>query len=281
MIVVTGATGTVGRHVVSLLLEQGASVRAVTRDSSRVMNQGAEVVQADPTRPETMADAMKGAAALFLSPPAVGGASAPLLELAGRRGVKKVVMLSSAAVDDTAAVQTNPIAALHRTIEESVEASGVDWTFVRPDMFATNTIRFWGAGIRQKRSVRAAFGDAALAPIDERDVAAVAVRALLSDDLVGRHDVITGPESLTQRRLAELIGAAIGQPISFVELSPSEALRELTAVGVPTGTAEALLEMHRRAVDSPTPVSDVPTRVLGRPAYTFAEWARRHAADFQ
>ncbi|BCM71778.1 MULTISPECIES: NAD(P)H-binding protein [Streptomyces] len=280
MIVVTGATGNVGRHVVTEVAAAGHPVRAVTRTATGAPPApGARLVQANPAVPETMEEALDGATALFLNYSAVRDATPQLLALAKKQGVRRVVLLSSAAVERAPA---NPIAQLHRALEEAVEESGLDWTFLRPDMFAVNTIRFWGGQIRDHGVVRAAYGDAALAPIDERDVAAVAATALTDPSArhVGQRYPLTGPEALTQRRMVELIGAALGRPLRFEEITRDRAVAEMAGLGVPEPVAEGLLTMHEGFTREPMPVAPPTHLITGKPAHTFAQWARLHVSDF-
>jgi len=126
-------------------------------------------------------------------------------------------------------------------------------------------------------SVRWPYGDAPTAPTDERDVAAVAVRALLDARHDGDELVITGPDSLTQREQVAILGDAIGRPLRFEELTPDEARRELP---FPPAALEMLMKAWSAAIGQPALVTDVIEQVTGRRARSFAEWARDHAADF-
>jgi len=284
MIVVTGATGNVGRHVVTKVLAAGLPVRAVTRAAvGAPPASGAQFVEANPARPGTMDRALEGATALFLNYSAVREATADLLALAKKQGVRRVVLLSSAAIEHEPGESANPIALLHRGLEEAVEESGLDWTFLRPDMFAVNTIRFWGEQIRGHGVVRAAYGDAALAPIDERDVAAVAAASLTEPSRlhVGRRYLLTGPQALTQRRMVELIGAAVGRPLRFEEITRAESVAVMAGLGVPEPVAQGLLTMHERFTHEPMPVAPPTERITKEPAHTFEQWARLHASDFR
>src|SRR4051812_5514696 len=189
MLLITGATGTVGRPLIDLLGAAGARVRAVTRDPrAAALPAGAEVVEGDPSRPATIAGALDGVATLFLNPAAAGAAAGDLLTLARDRGVKRVVLLSA-----LAAGEPHAIGAHHSALEDTVTASGLDWVILRPGMFAANTIAQWAAQIRAGDVVRGPYAESTDAPIHERDLAEVAARALLTDELTGRRARLTGP----------------------------------------------------------------------------------------
>ena len=274
MIFVTGATGNVGRHVVDLLLAEGAEVRALTRDPAGASLPGGVQVVGD--------DRLAGIRAVFLNPAAVGDRTAALLASARAQGVSRAVLLSSASVRDDVAVQPDPIGERHKVIEDAVEASGLEWTFLRPGEFASNAlfqlapqIRASGDGI-----VRGPYGRSHMAPIHERDIAAVAVRALLDDGLTGARPALTGPESLTFTDKIRLIGEAIGRPLRFEELTPEQGRAAMTQAGIPAPVADVLLRYQAEGVDRPAPISPAVREITGRPGLTFAQWAADHAGAF-
>ncbi|MDX6313744.1 MAG: hypothetical protein QOF44_3208 [Streptomyces sp.] len=284
MFFVTGSTGNVGRHVVDLLLAEGAKVRALTRDPRAAgLPPGAEVVGGDLGRPESLAPALDAVTALFLNPAAVGGSTAGFLAAARERGVRRVVLLSSASVRDGVAEQQGPIAVRHKEIEDAVEASGLEWTFLRPGEFATNLLFQWAPQIRATGTVRAAYGMAAMAPIHERDIAAVAVRALLSGsgEHAGARYELSGPESLTQFDKLRIIGEVTGRPLRFEELPPEEGRQAMVEQGVPSFVADTLLAYQAAAVRHDAPVSPAVRDLTGRPGLTFAEWVADHAEAFR
>src|SRR5215831_19101371 len=207
MILVTGATGTVGRHLVADLLAEAAPVRAVTRNPDAAdLPAGAEVARVDPGQPETIAAAVAGTTAVFVNATAAGAFLTDLMSQAARAGTRSAVLLSSFAVRDNG-VQPYSIGAHHKALEEVVAASGLDWTFLRCGGFAANTLA-WAPMIRAEGVVRAPYLNAATAPIAEQDVAAAAVRVLLGDGHAGARYVLTGGESITQAEQAQAIGAA-------------------------------------------------------------------------
>ncbi|CAM3996850.1 NAD(P)H-binding protein [Nocardiopsis rhodophaea] len=219
-ILATGATGNVGRNVVDLLLKAGAPVRATSRDPQAAdLPETVDVRFGDFSDPHSFNNALVGVEKVFLFPEPTGAHG--FVEAAKRAGAKRVVLLSSMAVaaPDPGA---NPIAQMHLTVEQAVKDSGLEWTFVRPGAFAANILR-WAQAVQDGRELRLPYAEATVSPIHERDIAAVAARALLEDDHAEAVHHITGPESLTQRRQAELIGEAVGRPISVVDLTGEEA----------------------------------------------------------
>ncbi len=279
MILVTGATGTVGREVVNLLLEDGAKVAAVTRNpATAALPRGVDVVGGDPSRPRTLTTALRGIEAVFLVPRAVGDATAELLSLAAEEGVERVVLVSALTVEYGGGERR--FAEGFEAVEKAVKASDLQWTFLRCADFDANA-RVWAPQIQSTGVVRGAYGDAASSPIHERDIAAVGVRALVNSAHAGRSYVLTGPQSLTQRDKVRLIGEAIGKKLSWEEISPQQARQAMIAQGLPEEIASRMLGYLAGRVRQPGPSSDAVAQVLSRPALTFAEWVAEHAATFQ
>ena len=279
MILVTGATGNVGREAVNLLLADGENVAAATRNpATAALPVGAHVVGGDPSRPKTLTAALGGVEAILLSPRAVGDATAELLSLAAEQGVERVVLLSAATVEYAAGYRR--FAEQFKAAEDAVKASGLQWTFLRSTDYASNTLA-WAPQIRSAGVVRGAYGDAATSTIHERDVAAVAVRALVNPAHAGHSYLLTGPQSLTQHDKVRLIGEAIGKQLSFEELPPEQVRQAMLAQGLPDDVPDRLLGSLADYAKQPGPSSAAVKQVLGRPALTFAEWAAEHVADFR
>ncbi len=276
---VTGATGTVGREVVNLLLKRGEAVAAVTRNpGAAALPAGVQLVGGDPSRPQTLTSALHGVEAILLSPRAIGDAAIELLSLAAERGVQRIVVLSALTVAYGGG--EGRFADQFKTIEDAVKASGLSWTFLRCADFAANT-RAWAPQIRSTGVVRGAYGDAATSPIHERDIAAVGARALVNAAHAGRAYVLTGPQSLTQRNKVRLIGEAVGKELSWEEISPEQVRHAMIAQGLPEEVPDRLLGYLADRVQQPGPTSNTVEQILGRPALTFAEWASEHAGIFR
>ncbi|MEV3993901.1 NAD(P)H-binding protein [Streptomyces sp. NPDC049837] len=275
-VLVTGATGSVGRHVVERLVAAGATVRALTRNPATAgLPEGVDVHEGDLTRPDTLRAALRGVERLYLFP--VPETAREVVAAAKEAGVSRIVVLSSSSVLDESG--DNHSGEYHRAVERAVEESGIDWTFVRPDEFATNVLWKWGHSIRAEGVVRAPYGNAPRVLIHEADVAAVAVTALLEDGHAGKAYVLTGPEAITQADQVRAISGALGREIRFEEITPDEA-RELMGHAMPAPVVEMVLGYLADAVVNPPSVADTVERVTGVPARTFAQWAADHAADF-
>ncbi|MEU5880204.1 NAD(P)H-binding protein [Spirillospora sp. NPDC047279] len=280
MILVTGATGTVGRHVVTRLAERRVPVRALVRDPAKAerLPAGAEIVQGDLSDPGTLHHALEGVTAVFLF--AVPGCGPGFVAAAEKAGVERVVFLSSGAVDDDGgpADQDNPIAAYHAEIEWALRDSGLGWTFLRSSHMATNALP-WAAQTKAGDVVRAPYAGAFSAPVHEADLADCAVVALTAPGHTGHVYELTGPESLTAAEQVALVGAAIGRPLRYEELPP-EVAREQMSRFVPPFILDTLFAGWEASVGVPAFVFPTVERITGRPARTFAQWATDHAADF-
>ena len=276
MIVVTGATGNVGRPLVHALLAAGEQVTAVSRRGSApdgpAVGQPASFrhERADLAEPESLKPALDGAEALFLLLPGGIGAPVEVLELAKTAGVRRVVLLSSQGVG----TRRHPPEA-----EDAVQRSGLEWTVLRPGGFASNSL-LWAEAVRARRLVAAPFGDVALPVVDPADIAEVAAVVLRSADHGGRTYELTGPVAISPRQQAAAIADVLGELVRFVEQSRAEAREGLLGF-MPEQVADATLDV----LGSPSPgeqlVSPDIERLLGRAPRTFAEWAARNAAAFR
>ncbi|WP_224371022.1 NmrA family NAD(P)-binding protein [Hyalangium versicolor] len=279
-ILVTGATGKVGRHVISELLRMGIAVRALTRNPGAAnLPEGVELVRGDLSDPATFEASLQGVERVFLLWPLLTAEAAPGVVGALAKHARRIVYLSSFGVRDELEVQADPITSFHAAIERQIERSGLEWTFLRPGGFASNTL-WWAPQIRAEGVVRWPFAAAARSLIHERDIAAVAVRALTSDGHQGAKYVLTGPQAVTQAEQVRLIGEAIGRPARFEEIPP-EIMRQQLVAFMPPSVVDGILDYHARCVKEPEQVSRTVEEVTGAPAHTFGEWAIDHAADFR
>jgi uncharacterized protein YbjT (DUF2867 family) len=278
-ILVTGATGTVGRPLLALLGGRGANVRAVARSFDAGLPTGVERCTADLADLGSVAPALKDIDVLFVHPRAVGEQTGDLLALAGESGVRRVVVMSAINVDDDPALQPSRWNGdRNREVEEAVVASGLPWTAVRPTSFAGNVIGLFGGQLRAGNVVRAPYAGFAEALTHEGDLSAVLAEVLLDDSWEGQRLAVTGAEALTQAQLVAVIGEVLGLSLHFQEIPVDAAVRAMTANGLPEAFAVALMERYARG--GADIVTDTVERVLGRPARTFAEWVDEHRAAF-
>ena len=278
---VIGATGSIGRQVVSQLAAGGAQVRALARNpDSAVCPAQVEIVRADLTMPETLDRCLDGIDAVFLVWTAPKTAVDAALERIAKR-VRRIIFLSAPLkTPHPLFQQPNPSRDLASHIERRIETSGLEWTFLRPGMFALNSRHFWGPQIRAGATVRWPYLDAPTAPIDERDIAAVAVRVLSESGHGGMEYVLTGPDSLTQREQVETIGQVIGRQLRIEEIPPEEA-RESWAATMPGPVGNLLLDAWAAAVGQPAFVTSTVGEVTGTPARTFLEWVADNTSAFR
>jgi len=281
MIVVTGATGNVGRPLVQLLAEAGEKVTAVSR---RVTNAdvpaGGRAVPADLADAAALRPALEGADAVFLAPAgdllASAGSPGGLIEVIKQSGVRRVVLLSSQAS------HTRPQAISHarlRDFEHAVTTSGPNWTVLRPGGFASNTFAY-SPSIRAARMVAAPFGDVGLPLVDPAEVAEVAAAALRDDHHDGRTYLLTGPSLVSPRQQAAALGTALGAELDFTELTRDQAMATMVQF-MPEAVARGTLDILGAPTQEEQSISPDVEKILGRAPRTFAEWAQRNIAAFR
>ncbi|WP_040810060.1 SDR family NAD(P)-dependent oxidoreductase [Nocardia concava] len=282
MIVITGATGTIGSEVVRQLAARGVKVRAVTRNPESIeAPEGIEVVRGDYADTESMAAAFAGAEAAFL----VGLLGPDYIELdralaaaAREAGVQRLVKLSAIGTGDPA---LGSVGTWHLPGEQVVRESGVAWTILRPSSFASNTLS-WSGPIAAGQPVPNMTGEGAQGVVDPRDVSAVAVEALLSDRHSGRVYTLTGPEAITTRDQADALAAVLGRELEVADIPLDLARGFMLESGMSEQFADGALAGQAFVRDGGNAVvtSDV-EEVLGRTPRSYADWVRDHAAAFQ
>ncbi|MFF7192267.1 SDR family oxidoreductase [Streptomyces sp. NPDC008079] len=283
MIVVTGATGNVGRPLTQALAEAGEQVTAVSRrppTGSAQLPHGVSHLSADLAEPASLAAALDGAKALFLL--LSGDLHAPearpadLIGLAAAHGVRRVVLLSSQGVSTR---PLDPSRVAVRAVEDALRGSGLDWAIVRPGGFASNALA-WAESVRTERTVAAPFGDVGVPVVDPADIAEVAAACLLDDRHNGGVYELTGPEVITPRQQAAAIAAALDSPVRFHELTREEARLAMTRF-VPAELADDTLDILSAPRPAELAISPDVQRVLGRAPRPFRDWVTRNIAAFR
>ncbi|RSS99222.1 NAD-dependent epimerase/dehydratase family protein [Streptomyces sp. WAC07149] len=273
---VTGARGKVGQALVGRLHSAGHPVRAASSHPARLtVPAGVETRELVLDRPETFAAALDGVRQVFLYPEPAG--IHELLDAAGAAGVEHVVLLSSSSVLAPGAAD-DPLASHSLKVERALAASALTCTFLRPDAFASNSFG-WAHPIGRSLPVQLAHPDAHIAPIHPEDIADIAYEALTGDLLTGRRLTLTGSESLTFRRQLAILADAIGREIPVEQITRAEAERQMGA-HMPAPMVSSLLDLWEAANHGPATVADTTETLLGRPARTYAQWARENAAAF-
>jgi uncharacterized protein YbjT (DUF2867 family) len=280
-ILAIGGTGTVGRQVVSQLAARGVEVRAMARNPGAAhLPPQVAVVRGDLTLPETLDACLDGIDTVFLVWTAPAAAVAPALERIARHARRIVFLSAPFKTPHPLFQQPNPGRAMVEQIERLIETSGLAWTFLRPGMFAANALGWWAPQIRAGDVVRWPYLSAPTAPIDERDIAAVAVRALSEQGHAGAEYVLTGPQSSTQFEQISTIGRVLGRSLRIEEISPDEARRGLLHIGPPVAV-NMLLDAWAAAIGQPAFVTSTVADMTGAPARAFADWVTDHSAEFR
>lgn len=273
-ILVTGATGNIGRIVVDRLVEAGVDVRALTRDPARArLPRQVDVVRGDLLHPDTLVPALRGVAAMFLFPQAHRvpvpqcfddyASSAGAVAAAERAGVRKLVVMSALG-----------------ELLAAVQGSSMEWTVVNPGEFMLNKLEYWGHSIRTEGVARSAYPDSPGCPVHEADIAEVIATVLLSRGHAGATYELTGPELLTPAQQVRAIGAGIGRELRFQVLSPEEGRAELVSQWGEE-SADHYIAYQKAWATAPPTVLPTVEQVTGHPARTLRTWAADHAASLR
>lgn len=276
MICVTGAGGTLGSEVLAQLQTAGAPLRAAYHSDDKAdaaRARGVDAVLIDYTDPGSLADAFAGCDAVFLlGHNAIDqtGLELAAVQAARDTGVRRIVKQSVMGAED----EGYSLAQVHRPVEEAIEASGMAWTFLRPNSFMQNVMTFMSPTIRNESAFYSASGDAKISHVDVRDIAAVAVQALTRPGHEGKAYTLTGPDALTYDELATLLTQATGRTITHVDLPANELRYGMVDMGMPDEIADRLLDLERYfRTGAAARVTDDIQRVTGRAPRHFADYA--------
>ncbi|GAA4601026.1 NAD(P)H-binding protein [Actinoallomurus liliacearum] len=269
-VLITGSRGAVARNLIGLLRERGHALRAA---SSRPADP--DTVRCDLTDPSTFATALKGVTSVFLyaEPSRIDA----FIEEAAGAGVEHVVLLSSSAVLAPDAADS-PVARTHLDVERALDASSIPATSLRPGSFASNALAW--SRLLPGRPISLPFPGAHSDPIHEADVAEAALAVLTDPGPGGRPYTLTGPESLTFAEQIDILSRVTGRPFSVRHVTREEWKSEM-ADHVPAAFADSLLDWWEAHDGSPVELTASVRELTGRPARTFATWARDHAGDFR
>lgn len=271
-VLVTGASGNVGRPLVDQLLGAGHRVRALTRDPERAaLPPATDVVAGNLKDAGSLDAAFEGVAAAHLIgfdaadySPLDNGAE--IAETALRKGVRRVTLLKGELEKSD--------------LELAIEASGLACTSLAPVEFMSN-VQEWADSIRSEGVVRDGFADIPSAMVHDADIASVAAAALTgAAEHAGQEYWLTGPEALTAPQKVAVIGEVLGRPIRFEELSQDQIVGQWREQGFSDEEVEFFLLMRTNPPEAGYTVLPTVEQVTGRPARTFAQWVAEHRAVF-
>ncbi|GAA1360247.1 NAD(P)H-binding protein [Streptomyces beijiangensis] len=263
MILVTGATGNVGSEVVRILTAAGEEVRPFSRATGGELND-----------PKSVASQLDGVSAVFLLP-GFENFAATLAEIRAA-GVERVVMLSSSSVPG--GDLKNAVSRYMIESEVTVRESGLPWTFLRPNAFMSNTLR-WLPQLRAGDVVRDAFPSVRVATIDPYDIAAIAALALTGPEYEGHAFALSGPDSLLPADRLRILGEVLGRDLTFVGLSDDEARVEMEAA-MPQQYVDAFFSFYVEGTLDESPVLQTVKNLTGREPRSFRQWAENRAEAF-
>ena len=280
MICITGAGGTVGKEVVKQLELAKVPYRAAYFSFEKVeaaLAKGIDAIIIDYNRPETLRKAFKGCDKLFLlGPNALNQTQLELnaVEAAKAVGVQYIVKQSVMGAEG----EDFSLALIHRPVEKAIESSGMAWTFLRPNSFMQNVVTFMSETIKAESAFYSASGEAKIAHVDVRDIAAVAVKALTESTHGGQAYTLTGPEAITYDELANELSKVLGRSISHISLSPSDLKHGMLAEGMPEAIAERMLDLERYyREDRASRITNDIKQVTGNEPSRFTQYTRDYA----
>ena len=281
MILITGASGNVGKEVLKQITQTGVEVRAAFQSVSKAASapSGVEIVTVDYNQPETLRTALKAVERVFLVGPPTAQLPAlerKAMEVIAQSGVRQVVKLS--AMGGREAIFPRQ----HAQSEDYIQSTGVPYTFLRPNGFMQNMVNYNTPTINTQSAFYGSEGDGRVSHIDIRDVAAVAMKALTEDGHVGKAYTLTGPEALTNKEIAQILSDELRREIRFINLPPAQLKEALLSARVPEWDADALLDLQRlyREGKASTVTRDV-EQILGRKAISFAQFFRDYRSEFE
>ena len=284
MICITGAGGTVGSEVVKQLELAKVPFRVAYFSKEKVnaaLAKGTNAVIIDYNHPETLRTAFQGCDKLFLlGPNALNQTQLELnaVEAAKAVGVQHIVKQSVMGAEDEAF----SLALIHRPVEQAIEASGMTWTFLRPNSFMQNVVTFMSETIKAESAFYSASGEAKIAHIDVRDIAAVAVKALTEPTHAGQAYTLTGPEALTYDELAQKLSVVLGRSISHISLPPEDLKHGMLAEGLPDAIADRMLDLERYyREDQASRITNDVQRVTDQESRQFTQYFRDYASLLQ
>jgi (4-alkanoyl-5-oxo-2,5-dihydrofuran-3-yl)methyl phosphate reductase len=279
MILVIGATGSIGRELIPLLVESERPLRVLVRDARKLahIDPVVERVLGDLDRSDTLEAAMEGVECMFLLTFDTQQ-DRNVISAARRAGVQHLVKLSTL----EASQAHLKVGRWHREREELIQSSDLDWTFLRPGMFMSNTIEWWAETVKKQAAVYFPGGKGRTAPVDPRDVARVAACALTAAGHSGKVYEITGPELLSIGEMAQIIGGVLGKRVKYINVPLVAAKLQMRLSGMDAELVDALMELAKELrSDRAAQLTGTVEGVTGKPPRSFEAWCRENMRAFQ
>lgn len=279
MILVTGATGTIGSSTVKSLKAKGARFKVGTRSPDKLKGQGVETALFDWDKPETFGPALQGVEKVFLLTPVSEKQveyTQALVNAAKKAGVKHIVKLSVMGADAEPGIS---LGRLHRDSEKAIKDSGIAWTMLRPTFFMDNFVNYYGADPKKDSTIYAPHGQGKAVWVDARDVGEVAGAVLTSPGHENKVYDLTGPEALSDAEVLSILGQALGRKYTYVDVPDEAARKSMQDMQMPAWLVEGFMGLNALIKNNwaATPATGVKD-VLGRPARSFKDYAKDYAA---
>lgn len=279
MILVTGATGTIGSSTVKALKAKGARFKVGARSPDKLKGQGVEAVPFDWEKPETFGPALQGVEKVFLLTPMSEKQveyTQALTDAAKKAGVKHIVKLSVMGADAEPGIS---LGRMHRDGEKAIKNSGIAWTMLRPTFFMDNFVNYYGVDPAKDSTMYAAHGEGKAVWVDGRDIGEVAAAVLTSPGHEGKVYDLTGPEALSDAEVLAILGQALGHKYTYVAVPDEAALKSMQDMKMPAWMVEGYMGLNALiknnwAATAATGVKDV----LGRAPRSFKDYAKDYAA---
>ena len=283
MILVTGASGTVGKAVLNEVARSGAKPKAMYRSANEAAKAptGTSTVTADFAKKETLAAALRDVESVYLvcSPiPELVQLESNMIEACLSAGVKHIVLNSALGAGD----YPKSFPSWHRKVEDKLKSTGISFTILRPNSFHQNVVTYFAPGIRAQGVFYSSMGNARTSYLDVRDIAAVAAKALTGGEHRGKTYELNGPEALTYAELAEKISKHAGRPAQYVDI-PAEAQRKaMLDQGMPAWQVDALLDLQEYYTSGKGgTVDQLLPKLLGRPPITMDRFLAEFTGEFR
>jgi uncharacterized protein YbjT (DUF2867 family) len=283
MILITGASGNVGKTVLQAVAKSGAQHRAMYRSAAEAAkaSAGTETVVADFAKPETLGAALKNVDSVYLvcSPiPELVQLESNMIDACAAAGVKHVVQNSALGAGD----YDKSFPSWHRKVEEKLKGTRLSWTILRPNSFHQNVVAFFAPTIRTQGVFYNSMRDAKNSFLDVRDIAAVAAKSLAAGEHAGKIYELNGPEAINYAELAKKVSKVAGREVKYVDIPMDAQKKAMRDQGMPEWLTTALLDLQQYYVNGKGGETDgLLQKLLGRAAITMDEFLKENAAEFR